>query len=203
MKVLLFFGGPSEERDVSAGSIKPWVTYLQADPDSEVTVVFVDRDLQAYLLPPVYYYANTCADFESQLRHGDEALTWDEVADLARAHDVAVPMVHGAFGEVVTWFWRKSVEAAAIGPHTRAGRRFGSFGTGSIICFPPNTIFNEQFIRSATPLNMAAAEAWQKGRICLIGASTDRDARHRSESKYPPSMGYRIHRVHRFRRAGA
>ena len=99
MKVLLFFGGPSEERDVSAGSIKPWVTYLQADPDSEVTVVFVDRDLQAYLLPPVYYYANTCADFESQLRHGDEALTWDEVADLARAHDVVVPMVHGAFGE--------------------------------------------------------------------------------------------------------
>ena len=55
--------------------------------------------------------------------------------------------LHGAFGEVVTWFWRKSVEAAAIGPHTRAGRRFGSFGTGSIICFPPNTIFNEQFIR--------------------------------------------------------
>ena len=99
MKVLLFFGGPSEERDVSAGSIKPWVTYLQADPASEVTVVFVDRDLRPYLLPPVYYYANTCADFESQLRAAGGALSWDDVADLARAHDVAVPMVHGAFGE--------------------------------------------------------------------------------------------------------
>ena len=68
MKVLVFFGGPSEERDVSAGSIKPWVTYLQADPTAEVTVVFVDRELRPYLLPPVYYYANTCADFETQLR---------------------------------------------------------------------------------------------------------------------------------------
>lgn len=99
MKVLLFFGGPSEERDVSAGSIKPWVTYLQADPTAELTVVFVDRELQAFRLPPVYYYANTCADFETQLRTLDLALGWDEVADLARAHDVAVPLIHGAFGE--------------------------------------------------------------------------------------------------------
>ncbi len=99
MKVLLFFGGPSEERDVSAGSIKPWVTYLQADPTADLTVVFIDRELRAYRLPPVYYYANTCADFETQLRALDYELDWDEVAALARRHDVAVPLVHGAFGE--------------------------------------------------------------------------------------------------------
>jgi UDP-N-acetylmuramate--alanine ligase len=99
MNVLVFFGGPSEERDVSAGSIKPWVTYLEADPTAEVTVVFIDRELRAYRLPPVYYYANTCADFESQLRTLDLELKWDEVGDLARRHDVVVPLVHGAFGE--------------------------------------------------------------------------------------------------------
>jgi D-alanine-D-alanine ligase len=99
MKVLVFFGGPSEERDVSAGSIKPWVTYLQADPTSEVTVVFVDRELRPFRLPPEYYYANTCADFETQLRALDLELSWDEVADLARANDVAVPLIHGEFGE--------------------------------------------------------------------------------------------------------
>jgi len=99
VKVLLFFGGPSEERDVSAGSIKPWVTYLQADPSAELTVVFVDRELRAYRLPPVYYYANTCADFETQLRALDLELDWDEVAELARRHDVAVPLIHGEFGE--------------------------------------------------------------------------------------------------------
>jgi UDP-N-acetylmuramate--alanine ligase len=99
VKVLIFFGGPSEERDVSAGSLKPWVTYLQADPTAEVTVVFVDRALRAYRLPPIYYYANTCADFETQLRTLDLELDWDEVGALARHHDVAVPLVHGAFGE--------------------------------------------------------------------------------------------------------
>jgi D-alanine-D-alanine ligase-like ATP-grasp enzyme len=99
VRVLLFFGGPSEERDVSAGSIKPWVTYLQADPTAELTVVFVDRALRAYRVPSVYYYANTCADFETQLRSLDLEMTWDEVADLARSHDVAVPLIHGEFGE--------------------------------------------------------------------------------------------------------
>jgi len=99
VKVLLFFGGPSEERNVSAGSIKPWVTYLQADPTAELTVVFIDRELRAYRMPPVYYYANTCADFETQLRALDLELDWDAVADLARSHDVAVPLIHGEFGE--------------------------------------------------------------------------------------------------------
>lgn len=99
MKVVIFFGGPSEERDVSVGSIKPWVTYLQADSKVELTAVFVDRALRPYLVPPMYYYANTCADFETQLQTNDLERTWDEVADLARAHDVAVPIIHGEFGE--------------------------------------------------------------------------------------------------------
>jgi len=42
------------------------------------------------------------------------------------------------------WSWATTV--AAIGPHDRAGRMFGAFGDGSIICFPPNTIFNERYI---------------------------------------------------------
>jgi acetyltransferase-like isoleucine patch superfamily enzyme len=51
-----------------------------------------------------------------------------------------------AAGEAVRWGWAAAIEAAAIGPATRAGRRFGAFGEGSVICFPANTIFNEQFI---------------------------------------------------------
>jgi acetyltransferase-like isoleucine patch superfamily enzyme len=34
----------------------------------------------------------------------------------------------------------------SIGPNDRAGRRFGRFGEGSIICFPTNTVFNERYI---------------------------------------------------------
>ena len=43
------------------------------------------------------------------------------------------------------WEWVRLV--GAIGPDDDAGRRFGAFGAGSIICFPPNTIFNERYIR--------------------------------------------------------
>lgn len=43
------------------------------------------------------------------------------------------------------WAWMGLV--GAIGPNDRAGRRFGHFGEGSIICFPQNTIFNEAYIR--------------------------------------------------------
>jgi acetyltransferase-like isoleucine patch superfamily enzyme len=51
-----------------------------------------------------------------------------------------------ATGEAVHWAWETAVECAAIGPHSRRGRRFGKFGNNSVICFPTNTIFNERYI---------------------------------------------------------
>jgi acetyltransferase-like isoleucine patch superfamily enzyme len=35
----------------------------------------------------------------------------------------------------------------AIGPDSRRGHRFGAFGAGSMICFPPAAIVNERYIR--------------------------------------------------------
>lgn len=43
-----------------------------------------------------------------------------------------------------TWDWAGRI--AAISAHDVRGRRFGSFGPESLICFPPNTIFNEAHI---------------------------------------------------------
>ncbi|MEZ5216731.1 MAG: acyltransferase [Ilumatobacteraceae bacterium] len=55
--------------------------------------------------------------------------------------------IHRWIGEQVRrtyeWMGRK----AAIGPDDVRGRRFGAFGSGSIICFPANTIYNERYIR--------------------------------------------------------
>ena len=51
-----------------------------------------------------------------------------------------------ASGEVVHRTWEAAVELGAIGPDTRRGRRFGHIGRNSVICFPPNTLFNEQYI---------------------------------------------------------
>jgi acetyltransferase-like isoleucine patch superfamily enzyme len=55
-----------------------------------------------------------------------------------------------ATGEAVHWAWETAIESAAIGPYSRRGRRFGAFGLNSVICFPTNTIFNEQFIHIGT-----------------------------------------------------
>jgi acetyltransferase-like isoleucine patch superfamily enzyme len=51
-----------------------------------------------------------------------------------------------AAGELVHRGWEAAVELGAIGPETGRGRRFGAFGPNSVICFPPNTLFNEQYI---------------------------------------------------------
>jgi len=51
-----------------------------------------------------------------------------------------------ASGEMVHRGWDLAVELGAIGPDTRRGRRFGRMGINSVICFPPNALFNEQYI---------------------------------------------------------
>ena len=51
-----------------------------------------------------------------------------------------------AVGDAVHWAYETAVECAAIGPYNKRGQRFGRFGENSVICFPPNTIFNERFI---------------------------------------------------------
>ncbi len=43
------------------------------------------------------------------------------------------------------WGW--VTQLGAIGPDDRRARRFGSFGDGSIIAFPPGAIYNERWIR--------------------------------------------------------
>jgi acetyltransferase-like isoleucine patch superfamily enzyme len=58
-----------------------------------------------------------------------------------------VGVIRNATGAAVRAAWRAAQRIGSIGPGSAAGRRFGAFGRGSIICFPPNTIFNERYIR--------------------------------------------------------
>jgi acetyltransferase-like isoleucine patch superfamily enzyme len=67
------------------------------------------------------------------------------VPDTAR-HRVAAAIKRGA-SEAVHRAWEQLLELGAIGPDTRRGRRFGAFGPGSVICFPPTAIVNERYIR--------------------------------------------------------
>ena len=46
--------------------------------------------------------------------------------------------------DLVRRVWERMVRAGTIGPDGIRGKRFGSFGTGSAICFPNPALYNEQ-----------------------------------------------------------
>ena len=52
-----------------------------------------------------------------------------------------------AVGELIRRGYDLTSEWAAIGPGTRRADRFGDFGARSVICYPPTTIMNEEYIR--------------------------------------------------------
>lgn len=47
---------------------------------------------------------------------------------------------------LVRALWREMATSGAIGPTTVEGRRFHSFGAGSVICFPQTTILNPEHV---------------------------------------------------------
>ena len=53
----------------------------------------------------------------------------------------------------------------AIGPETLKGKRFGKFGSGSIICFPQTTIFNERYIHIGNNTMIGSNVALSAGMI--------------------------------------
>ncbi len=69
----------------------------------------------------------------------------DRLPDTRRQR--ALTAAKRAAGELVQRAWEQTVELGAIGPHSRRGRRFGAFGDGSVICFPPTALVNESYIR--------------------------------------------------------
>ena len=76
-----------------------------------------------------------------------------------------------AGGEVVRWAWDGMVELGAIGPDSRRGRRFGAFGAGSVICFPPTALVNERYIRigAGTMIgpNVSLSAGMVPGQVCV------------------------------------
>lgn len=80
----------------------------------------------------------------------------------------AIHRVHDAAGR-----W------AAIGPDTARGRRFGSFGESSVICYPPLAIMNEGYIHIgagtlfgphvALSAGMAPGQVCPSERIVVVG----------------------------------
>jgi acetyltransferase-like isoleucine patch superfamily enzyme len=73
--------------------------------------------------------------------------------------------------EVIHRAWATTQELGAIGPRSRRGRRFGAFGEGSVICFPPNALVNERYIRigAGTVIGpgVALSAGMVPGQVCM------------------------------------
>ena len=65
--------------------------------------------------------------------------------------------------DAVLWAWERLGEMAAIGPSSRRGQRFGAFGEGSVICFPPTALMNERYIRIGSNTMIGAHVALSAG----------------------------------------
>ena len=84
-----------------------------------------------------------------------------------------------AVGEVIQRGRDLAIAWAAIGPDTVRGRRFGSFGRGSVICFPHAALMNERFIHigsdtligpyAALSAGMAPGQQCVTDRVVSIG----------------------------------
>lgn len=81
--------------------------------------------------------------------------------------------VEGWIGEMVLDVRERLEILAAIGPHTRRGRRFGAFGDGSIICFPPTALMNERYIRIGSQTMIGPHVALSAGMVPGQECATD------------------------------
>ena len=83
----------------------------------------------------------------------------------------AASRVRWAAGEVVHRAWEEVQELGAIGPRTRRGRRFGAFGEGSVICFPPAALVNERYIHIGTGTvigpHVSLSAGMVPGQVCM------------------------------------
>jgi acetyltransferase-like isoleucine patch superfamily enzyme len=57
------------------------------------------------------------------------------------------PWVRRIASDAINGLWDWVSDMGAIGPRNTLARRFGAFGKGSVLAFPPGSVFNEGWIR--------------------------------------------------------
>ena len=106
VKVIIFLGGPSSERDISLDSARTFFDSLWNEiPESQISLVFVSQDKGFYELSPSWLYANKIDDFSRQTNSYDnldqdlKKLDESSLYRLVMAGDALCSFIHGEFGE--------------------------------------------------------------------------------------------------------
>lgn len=96
-RIAIFFGGPSNERNISLDSARTFYDSVRHYVDEQaIRLIFVSPQLSFHLLDSMWIYSNTIEDFEHRKA---PALSGEELHRLVGESDVLCPLVHGAFGE--------------------------------------------------------------------------------------------------------
>lgn len=95
LRVGVFFGGKSIEREVSLNSGRTICDHLDTSKYS-IVPIFQDEDGVLYILPWHFLHRGKIADFQSRLEKEAKRIEWDDLRDLV---DFVYLAVHGRFAE--------------------------------------------------------------------------------------------------------
>lgn len=169
LTLAVFFGGPSNERNISLDSARTLYDGVrQKFAETNITLVFIDRDCRFYRLDAKWIYSNTIEDFEN-LNHA--ALDEAALDKLIRTTDVLCPIVHGAFGE-----------------DGRLSARFEALGRQAYLGSPPAglaaTLDKQQSVATVAALNLPTVPNYRITRVAWLA---DRDAACRTATARVPA----------------
>ncbi len=99
LQIALLLGGPSEERGISLNSARSVADHIADDGVTLREIIYFDRHENAYAISRGLLYSNTPADFDFKLSRAGRPLGADELLGRLQRCDVALPVIHGAFGE--------------------------------------------------------------------------------------------------------
>ncbi|MGF7238768.1 MAG: hypothetical protein ACQSGP_27990 [Frankia sp.] len=99
LQIALLLGGPSEERGISLNSARSVADHIADDGVTLREIIYFDRHENAYAISRGLLYSNTPADFDFKLSRAGSPLGRDELLERLQQCDLALPVIHGAFGE--------------------------------------------------------------------------------------------------------
>lgn len=95
--MLLICGGPSDERNISLNSARSVYDHLEDEYDIEI--IFIDKNLNYYLIDENFLYSNTTSDFDFKLKGEGNQISSEDFLKKVKEHDIILPIMHGIFAE--------------------------------------------------------------------------------------------------------